>query len=483
MISLYPDQNDLLNDVRAQMAARKRYVLMQAATGSGKTVMAASLVHGALAKGTRCLMVVPRRQLLRQSALTFTDYNIPFGYCAAGYQSNPFAQVHLATSGTLLNRLGNEAPKASLVIIDETHFGGEGLDKIVAFYKKTGAWIVGLSATPERLDGKGLGCWYDSMVCGKPIDWLIANNRLSDYRLFAPSRPNLEGIKTVAGDYAKGELAARMEADQVIVGDAVKYYREQAMGRLNVAYCTSRKHSQIVAGKFRDAGIPAMAIDGETPDDERTRIIKAFARREILVLANCELLTFGFDLSAASGMDVTVEAMSDLRPTKSLALQMQKWGRVLRRKDYPALIFDHGGNAAMHGLPDDPRQWSLTGRPKKKSKGADEETTVPHKQCSGGYKTEERTGDKMPPCYFTHRPAPRCPNCGAWYPVQSRMVDHIDGELKEVGRGARREFSVSQLMRIAEQTERIAKNAIAKGVPHDRAYKWAAKKVTEEYSL
>jgi superfamily II DNA or RNA helicase len=157
-------------------------------------------------------------------------------------------------------------------------------------------------------------------------------------------------------------------------------------------------------------------VSGAMDGDERSRRIKAFARRELHVLTSVDLLTFGFDLASAAQMDVTIEAMSDLRPTKSLSLQLQKWGRVLRMKPDPALIFDHAGNCDIHGMPDDDREWSLEGRQKRK--GGNAEPTIPVRQCGA--------------CYMVHRPSPTCPGCGHVYPIKSRMVDEVDGELSEV---------------------------------------------------
>ena len=417
MINLFPDQADLIDRIRGKMA-RHKSILMQSATGSGKTVMAAYMIQSAVAKGNRCVFVVPRNELLRQTAETFNAFGIDFGYIAAGHVTNPFAKVHLASGPTLVRRL-DRAPAATVVLVDEVHYGAAQLETIIRHYQARGAWVVGLSATPWKMSGKGLGDWFDVMEQGPSLGKLIDDGRLSKYRLFAQYAPDLSGVKTTAGDYAKGQLSEIMENDRVLIGNAVCHYKKHAAGRLNVTFCTSLKHAEIVAEAFNAQGIPAAMVSGAMDQDERSRRIKAFARRELHVLTSVDLLTFGFDLASAAQMDVTIEAMSDMRPTKSLSLQLQKWGRVLRKKDYPALIFDHAGNSDPdrgHGLPDDPRDWTLEGRDKRSKAGA--EPTQPVRQC--------------PTCYHVHRPTPECPACGFVYPVQSRMIEEVDGELAEV---------------------------------------------------
>lgn len=416
-INLFHDQSDLIQRLRQSMRVHKS-VLMQSATGSGKTVMAAYMIQSAVTKGNRCAFIVPRNELLRQTAETFAAFNIRFGYFAAGYQTSPFEKVQLVSGPTLSRRL-DKAPMANVVFVDEVHFGAAQLETIIRHYQARGAWVIGLSATPWKMSGKGLGDWFDHMEQGPSIAKLIADKRLSEYRLFAPSAPDLSGVKTTAGDYAKGQLNDVMENDRVLIGNAVSHYKKHAAGRLNVSFCTSLKHAEIVADAFKEQGIPAAMVSGEMDADERSHRIKAFARRELHVLTSVDLLTFGFDLASAAQMDVTIEAMSDMRPTKSLSLQLQKWGRVLRRKDEPALIFDHAGNSdpdRAHGLPDDEREWTLDGRQKRSKDGA--EPTQPIRQC--------------PQCYMVHRPTPECPSCGFVYPVQSRMIDEIEGELAEI---------------------------------------------------
>jgi hypothetical protein len=260
------------------------------------------------------------------------------------------------------------------------------------------------------------------MVCGPSIRWLIDNKRLSEYRAFAPSRLDLSAIKIEAGDYNKGQLADKMESDRVLIGNGVEYYKKYAMGKLGVTFGVSIRHSNLLAEAYRAAGVPAMHIDGKTPDDERRRIARAFAKREILQLCNVDLLTFGYDLASASGIKgVTIECMNDDAPTKSLAKQMQKWGRMFRMKDEPALLFDRANNLLEHGLPCDERAWTLADR---KTSGGGGERSVPVKSC-----------DK---CFYCHHPAPSCPSCGYVYPVEYREIKEVEGELSEIEIKARR---------------------------------------------
>lgn len=424
MIQLLPDQSETIEAVADEMRAGCKAILLQAPTGSGKSVMGSEILRRAREKRKRVWFTVPRRTLIHQMHETFNEFSIEHSYIAADMPLNPHAPAHICSTETLRRRLDKLTPP-DLALIDETHFGGEGLDTLIKWLKGNGSWIVGLSATPWKLSGQGLRCWYDKMVCGPSIRELIDLGRLSDYRPFAPSSVDLSRISIVSGDYSKGQLAQKMENDLVLVGNAVNHYKEHARGKRNIAYCVSIAHSQIVAEAFRAGGVSAMHIDGETPDHERRQIIRAFAKREIEVLTNCELLTFGFDLASQiadlikSGViDVnscTIESMSDLRPTKSLALQMQKWGRVLRKKNFPALIFDHANNFKEHGFPCDERHWTLEDRVQGKGGGS---RASPVRLC--------------PSCFFCHSPAPRCPDCGYEYPVEEQRIVVAEGELREL---------------------------------------------------
>jgi superfamily II DNA or RNA helicase len=416
MINLYQDQQRVVDAARNKISQGHKNILIQACTGAGKSVMASYMIKSANQRGNRCAFVVPRTDLLEQMAKTFQNFELPYSYVASGEFYDPDSMNHICSMQTLVRRLDTIKPR--IIFIDETHYGKGQLDKIIEFFKAHGAMVIGLSATPWKMDGKGLGCYYDTMVQGESIRWLIDNKRLSDYRLFGVSKPDLSMIKIVNGDYSPSQLRDKMENDRVLIGDAVKHYKEHAYGRLNLAYCSSIKHSKITADMFNAAGIPAAHMDGETPKHERRKIIRDYAERKLWVLTSVDLMCFGFDLASQVNMDVAVETMSDLRPTKSLALQMQKWGRVLRMKDEGALIFDHANNHETHGIPCMEREWTLADR-KKKKRGEPEEGAEKTKRC--------------PECFHLHYPAPHCPVCGHVYTAEElKPLETIDAELQEI---------------------------------------------------
>lgn len=429
-IRLYPDQEEHIRNVGIACRSHKN-ILMQASTGWGKTVGAAYMMTRAAMNGQGSFFVVPRIQLLDQTAESLAAYGIKFGYIAARMPPNPFANIQLCTSGTLSRRLDKLPFIPRWVFIDECHYGGEEIDKIVKHFKSLGCWIIGLSATPLKQNGRHMSDWFDHMVVGPQIRQLIDMGRLSDYRLMAPSAPDLSAIKVVNGDYSRDQLSSFMEGNRQLIGDMVSHYKSQAMGKLNVAFAVSIKNTEEIAEAFRDGGVPALAVHSKLEKDEIKRRIKAFARREILCLVNRDLCTFGFDLSAAAGMDVTVESMSDGAPTLSLTKQLQKWGRVLRYKDYPAIILDHAGNSVMpdgtmkHGYPDDDRHWTLEREEVGKRQGG--EKAVPVRVCGG--------------CFRAHRPSPKCPFCGYCYPVADRSIETVEGELIEVTRDEVRQIA------------------------------------------
>jgi len=388
-------------------------------------------------KNNGCFFVVPRRQLLSQTADSLASYGVTFGFIASGYSPNPFERIQLCTSGSLVRRLDKLPFTPKIVFIDETHYGGAEIDRIVAHFTALGCWIIGLSATPLKINGRHMADWYDHMVIGPQAKDMMDLGRLSKYRLLAPSHPDLSMIKVNNGEYNNVQLSDRMEQDSALTGDMVRHYKQAAMGRLNMAFGVSIKHAELMAEAFNAGGVASAAVHSKMSDDEIKRRIKAFGRRELLALVSKDLCIFGFDLSAAAGMDVTAECLTDGRPTESLCLQLQKWGRVLRKKPEPAIILDHAGNSIRpdgtmkHGYPDDIRFWSLDREEKKKGEAV--ERLIPVRQC--------------PTCFMCHRPTPSCPACGHVYLIAERILGENDSELVEVTR--------DQLQAVAKQERKV----------------------------
>jgi superfamily II DNA or RNA helicase len=412
MISLFDDQQELIDALRAKMK-KKRRVLMVSPTGSGKSVMASAMIAGSQAKGKSAAFVVPRVDLMTQMVGTFSDFGIKHGIVAAGYPFNPYYKTYICSAQSLINRLDKISP--DVVLIDESHISGNTVKNIIKHYHDAGSWIVGLTATPRKTCGSGMNDMYDDIVIGKSTAWLIENGRLSKFKYYAPSAPDLTAVKITAGDYNKKQLNAEMMRQATVTGDSVKHYRELAAGKKAVVYNCSIEHSKQTAEAFNAAGIPCKHVDGDTDKGELKKICTEFALGIIQVISSVDLITTGFDLKSQTGIDVNIECVILLRPTKSLALFLQMVGRGLRKKDYPCIILDHAGNVQIHGLPDYEHAWSLEGT--KKSNGK-KERTPPTKQC--------------PKCFSVHTPAAICPDCGYVYEFQSRKVDFEDGVLKEI---------------------------------------------------
>src|SRR5262249_21158447 len=188
-----------------------------------------------------------------------------------------------------------------------------------------------------------------------------------------------------------------------------------------VVFAVSVKHSEAIVADFVAAGVPAAHIDSGTADHVRRQRILDFASGKICVLANVDLISEGFDLSAIANRDVPIEAVIQMRPTQSLSLHLQQLGRALRPKPEPAILLDMAGNILRHGLPDTPHEWTLEPREKKRRGGKPTEPTVQVKQC--------------PNCFFAHTPGPQaCPNCGHPYEINGRTLDEVQGELHEVNK-------------------------------------------------
>lgn len=423
-------------------------LIICAPTGSGKTALAAKMLHTAAGKGMTSWFCCHRRELIKQSIKAFRLEGLRAGVVAAGFFKNERALTQIASIPTLAQRYLNlRAP--NLMVWDEAHHIAAGSwSKIRKAYPK--AFHIGLTATPQRLDGKGLREWFQELVMGPSVKWLIENNFLAPYRLYAPAGISTEGIGLSMGDFQRGQLEAAADKPK-ITGDAINHYQRLAAGKRAVVFCVSVKHSKDVVAQFNAAGIPAAHVDGETDVYERDEAIKKFERGEIRVLSNVELFGEGFDLPA-------IEVAILLRPTHSLGLYLQQCGRALRPcpGKLEAIILDHAGNCRRHGLPDDEREWSLDGAARKKNGGGHVSVSV-----------------RICPKCFAGQPStlPSCKFCGHIFEIQSRRVEEVDGELVEIDPALlRREKAREQGQ--AQTIDDLARIGIARG--YKKPWQWAA---------
>jgi superfamily II DNA or RNA helicase len=345
--------------------------------GGGKTVVFAEMARRSSERGKVVWFLVHRRELMEQTISTFQKFKIPMD------------NIYIGMVGKFANHM-ERYPPPDLIIFDEAHFSAAATwQKIINQFPQ--AYIVGLTATPCRLDGRPLGAIYDTMVQGVSTRWLIDNHYLSDYRYYAPSAVDLSSLRRKGSDFDAGQ-ASELLMQRAVYGDVVQSYKQYADGLQTICYCSSVKHSQAMAAEFQAAGINAVHFDGNTPAAERTRIVQDFRDKKIQILCNVDLISVGFDVPDCWCCIL-------LRPTLSTALFVQQSCRALRyQPGKQAIVLDHVGNYTRHGLPDDSREWSLSSK------------LTPKPNCNADGTLSVR---QCPKCYYTFRSGPQeCPNCG-----------------------------------------------------------------------
>jgi len=457
-------QEQAITDLSSSLAGGNRQVILQAATGSGKTVMASALVQRAVNKGSSILFLAHRRELISQCSNKLSLFGIDHGIIMAGQVGESWHSVQIASVDTLraraITRKKMELPKADVVIIDECHRSlSKTYRKIIDEYSSS--FILGLTATPCRGDGLGLGHIYSDMVCAPTIKTLTDQGHLVPAKYFAPSVPDLAGIKLTAGDYNKKQLATRMDTPK-LVGDVVTNWLSIANGKTTVVFASSVQHSINLMESFQALGITAGHIDGATPTEERDLTLKQLEDGEITVLCNCLVLTEGWDCPSA---EVCVLA----RPTKSLGLYLQMVGRVLRPMEGKdkATIIDHSGAVYDHGFVDDEFEWDLD--PKKKIQEKKKRETT--------RETKPITCEK---CFTVYEKVRECPSCGTVHIRKGRSLITGEGELGEVSRSTRK---VKKKEYSSEQKQTWY--AMLRGYASTKGYKdgWAYYKYHDKFGV
>ena len=356
--------------------------------GGGKSLITAVMAKSATDKGSRVLFIVHRQELCEQIEETFKRVGVDMNLCTVGMVQ------------TISRRL-KTTPEPKLIIVDENHHSvANTYKKILDYFNKVKC--VGVTATPTRLNGGGLGEVNDKLIIGVSAKWLIENGYLAPYKYYAPPTIKADNFRIKMGEFVIDEN----EMDKsTIYGDVIGHYKKLADGKQAICYCSTLSLSKRTAQAFNDAGILSVHIDGETPKTERKEAVEAFRQGKIKILCNVDLISEGFDVPDC-------DCAILLRPTKSLNLFIQQSMRCMRYKPgKEAVIIDHVGNVFRHGFPDDDRVWSL----ESKKKGKKEENSVFVKQC--------------PQCFFTYSKEIICPNCG--YKIEKTQSEiRYDKEVK-----------------------------------------------------
>jgi len=303
--------------------------LLVSPTGSGKTVMLTKLCRRL---SMRVLWVAHRRELITQAG----DHLDHIG----------FSNYKVTSVQKQARRPVDE--DIDLIVIDEAHHAISASQYQKLF--DSGLPIVGATATPFRLDGRGLGDMFGRLVVAATPAELVAAGHIQEPVIYSHAAPDMTGAKKIGGDWSKKELGQRSNKSK-LRADIVETWLQKAKGLKTIAFASTIDHSKAIVRDFEAAGVRAEHLDGKTPKAERDAILARLRDGITPIVSNVGIVTEGFDVPA---LDCAIMA----RATASLCLWLQMCGRIMRPEGY-ALILDHAGNALRHGSPTRPIEYSL----------------------------------------------------------------------------------------------------------------------------
>lgn len=327
-------------------------VVLVAPTGSGKTYMGALI---ALAAWGRVLWVAHRRELLHQAAAQFRDLGQDVGVLSAYDNENPDARVLAVTPAYAARYVA----RAQFVVVDECH------RSTATTYRKLlenrALAVLGMTATPWRLDGVGLSTVYTSIELAAQPSALIAQGHMARPLTYGISAARasamVSGVAYLKGEFNAQSLSAAM-MKATIVGDIIEERERLGGDRKTVVFAVTRAHARRLTYRFRKAGRTAAWVDSSQPKKVRERTLAAFTAGAVQILVNVDIVSEGFDLAS-------IQCVSIARPTRSLTRYLQYVGRACRPYGEAAtVVIDHVGNVWRHGLPEWDREWSLDGHDK-----------------------------------------------------------------------------------------------------------------------
>lgn len=396
-MNLRPYQKDTIDRCRLAFSMGHKRVVLQAGTGSGKSIMAAAIVQAAVARGKRVLFTTHRREIHAQTMGKLRLAGVEAAELTAG-KAVPDAQVIAASQQTLARRT---IPQVDFVIIDEAHSGIEQTKRLMN--ELPAAHFLLLTATPCRTDGQPLPA--DQIVCGPSIVELQQQGHLVPTRLFGVESPDLAGIPINRGDYAPGALETAYRGTR-LVGQVPENWHKLCAGRRTLLFASGVDHSKECRDALLRAGVRAAHVDGGTPELERADAWERLRRHELDVVCSVGVAIEGLDIPEVSAVYLA-------RATASVTVYLQAIGRGMRPGGSPDLVIvDAGGNVWRHGLPEEQREWSLAERVAK-------EKNLALQHC--------------PQCLAVFAPTSACPRCGHMATAAERKPpQQVVGELKEI---------------------------------------------------
>lgn len=336
--------------------ANHRSVLLQMPTGTGKTEVFCQLIKEFLTKYTsrRIVVLVHRNELIEQIKERLRKFGITAGKVQSIHPFDPDFQIHVCSIDTLVRR-NYELYNPSLIVIDEAHHAiASTYRTLIDRYTGTDTHLLGVTATPVRLDGKALSDVFEQLIVSKPIRWFIQEGHLSKIRYYAIDRLSTSGLNVnkITNDYEDEDAYNLMNAEKVMAEICTAYQR-YAEGKKTLIFCVNQKHSENLKKRFDDLGIISHIIDSNTPPKERVEILQHFRNNHISILINVNIFTEGFDCP-------DIEAVILARPTKSLTLFLQMIGRVTRVAENKAagVVLDNADNFKEHGHPTSFINWN-----------------------------------------------------------------------------------------------------------------------------
>lgn len=405
---LRPYQKKAVEDVLSFYRRNEKKILLHAPTGSGKTVIFCYVLKSAHEKGTRALMVVRGRMLVDQASRRLDQEGVPHGVIMANHwRHRPHENIQVCSIDTLSRReISSFSP--NLIVIDEAHFAASpSYKKLATLFPN--AYYLCVTATPYA--PKSLRHVANQIVWPVKMQDLVDQGYLVGPRYYAPSIPDLTGVKTKNNDFDIEALDSVLNQSNPI-GDVVSAWKKLSESRPTLLFAVSVNHSRAIVESFRQAGITAEHVDAETPEHIRQEKIRALTTGELKIISNVGIFCTGVDIPEVSCIVM-------VRPTKSYTLFIQQAGRGTRpaqgKSDF--ILIDHAGNLLRHGCIMQEREGWLDEPPKTRRSQTPENRGL--SRCEQCYAVVSSTANE-------------CPSCGAVMGRDKKALSPLDAEITTV---------------------------------------------------